>query len=331
VGGDAAAVKWLLDPEWGDLIREADARRPETPCTSDLPAESELFLQLLRERHFGVANGIVDLPEFELPAARRWGDLGDLQAFLRESLCDNHVRFYGGPLDPPGEEGPAVERREIDGVLVIRLRRLYGTPEDHRVLAEWSADADADFAYDRIVIDSRHNVGGNDGFVYDWMARRLRAVKGFASDTEWVVGGEPLGLWNRSVWRNALYGEELRARPEGGLELVSETYDLPGGDRPWHGRMLVLVDRASRSSGESSAWLLREGLGARLVGEPTYGMIEYGNVVPYLLPSSGLAVVLATKRNDYGFPVEQVGFPVDVPLDPETPIEDVVRRFDTFV
>jgi hypothetical protein len=319
-------VKWLLDPAWGDLIREADARTPDTRC-GDLSVDDELFTELLRERHFGVANGLVELPPVELPAAKTWGELGELQEFLRESLCDNHVRFYGAPPDPPGEEGPAVERREIDGVLVIRLRRLYGTPEDHRVLAEWSADADADFAHDRIVVDLRHNIGGNDGFVYDWMERRLRAVEGFASDTSW----DSLATWNRAVWRNALYGENLPERPDGKLELVQETYDLPPGDRPWNGRMLVLVDRASRSSGESSAWLLREGLGARILGEPTFGMIEYGNVVPYLLPRSGLAISLATKRNDYGFSIERVGFPVDQPLDPATPVEDVARQFDSFV
>jgi hypothetical protein len=323
-------VKWLLDPAWRELIREADARTPDTPC-GDLEADGELFAELLRERHFGVANGIVDLPPFELPAARTWGELGELQEHLRASLCDNHVRFYGGPTDPPGEDGPAVERREVDGVLVVRLRRLYGTPEDHRVLAAWSADADRAFAFDRIVVDLRHNTGGNDGFVYDWMQRRSRGVEGFASDTSWVIGGQRLGEWNRCVWRNALYGEELPARPEGELELEHEEYDLPEGDLPWDGRMLVLVDRASRSSGESSAWLLREGLGARLLGEPTFGMIEYGNTVPYLLPRSGLAVSLATKRNHYGFPVERVGFPVDEPLDPDTPVEDVARRFDTFI
>jgi hypothetical protein len=50
-----------------------------------------------------------------------------------------------------------------------------------------------------------------------------------------------------------------------------------------------------------------------------------------VLPESGLAISLATKHNDYGFPIEHVGFPVDAPLDPATPVEDVVRQFDTFV
>jgi hypothetical protein len=60
-------------------------------------------------------------------------------------------------------------------------------------------------------------------------------------------------------------------------------------------------------------------------------MIEYGNIVQYVLPRSRLVVSLPTKSNDYGFPVERVGFPVDLPLDPATPVEDVARRFDAFV
>ena len=60
------------------------------------------------------------------------------------------------------------------------------------------------------------------------------------------------------------------------------------------------------------------------------GMIEFGNIAPYALPS-GLVIDLPTKSNDYGFPVESVGFPVDVELDPATPVEEVARAFDAFV
>jgi C-terminal processing protease CtpA/Prc len=95
--------------------------------------------------------------------------------------------------------------------------------------------------------------------------------------------------------------------------------------------MLVLVNRGTRSSGESSAWMLRAGLGARLLGGPTAGMIEYGNIVPYVLPESGLVIQLPTKRNNYGFAVESVGFPVDVPLDDNVAAEEVASEFESFV
>jgi C-terminal processing protease CtpA/Prc len=102
----------------------------------------------------------------------------------------------------------------------------------------------------------------------------------------------------------------------------------PAGSRQWHGRMLVLVDGATRSSGESSTLMLRAGLGARVAGTRTAGMIEYGNIVPYLLPHAGLHIALPTKHNDFGEPVEMVGFPVDVELDPTMPLDAVADRFD---
>jgi hypothetical protein len=92
--------------------------------------------------------------------------------------------------------------------------------------------------------------------------------------------------------------------------------------------MLVLVDGGTRSSGESSMWMLRHGLGARVLGRPTAGMIEFGNIVPYLLPHAGLHVELASKHNDYGEPVELIGFRVDLDLDPATPLDRVAADFD---
>lgn len=326
-------VPWLFDPDYPDLpalARDAESRTPDMRC-GDLAADAELFEQLLRERHMGVATGRVELPSFELPAARTWGDLGELQEQLREQLCDNHFRFYGAPREPTSYGGPPVERRVVGDVLVVRIARLHGTPDDERALAAWAADADRDFEHDRIVVDLRGCIGGNDAYTYEWAGRRMRGAEGWASDDTWVVGGQGLSLWNRGVWRHALHGTGLPEPLAGELEIVHEEDDIPAGDLQWNGRMVVLADGLTRSSGESSAWLLRHGMGAPLVGEPTIGMIEYGNVIPYVLPTSGLAVSLATKRNDFGIPVERRGFPVDVPLDPATPVEDVARRFDQFL
>jgi len=352
VGGEAAAVslylqrtlRWLFDPdspELGTLAREADARTSATPCDPDaLEADTALFTRLLRERHFGVATGRVALPDVTLPRAETWGELGALRDELRAALVDEHIRIFGAPRASVADDGPAVERDVVAGVLVLRIRRLVGTPDDERLLTAWAAGADGDFAHDRIIVDLRGNSGGNDGHTHDWASRRLRAVERFCTSAGWSVRGKPLGYWNAVAWRQAIHGLDgaspsLLARrhdpqPDDELEVDVETHDLTAGDLPWAGRMLVLVDGRTRSSGESSAWLLRSGLGARLVGEPTFGMIEYGDIVQYALRRSGLVIALPTKSNDFGFPVE-IGFPVDVPLDPSTPVADVARRFDTFV
>jgi hypothetical protein len=277
---------------------------------------------------------------------RTWGAaVAELQFDLREALRDEHVRLFGAPRwrDGRGEEeepGPAVEETLVAGVLVLRVRRLLGDPEDETQLARWHADADRHFSFDRIVLDLRGNPGGNDGHTYEWARRRFRPVPRHVRESLWEVRGRPLGNWNLFAWRAVrdatavpphLVAGKHDPLPEDRIELRHTEYPLEAGDRPWHGEMLVLVDRRTRSSGESSAWMLRDGLGARLVGSPTTGMIEYGNIVPYVLPDSGRVIQLPTKRNDYGFPVESVGFPVDVPLADDVPAAEVAAAFDSFL
>jgi hypothetical protein len=352
-------IEWLLDPqgvELPGLAREAETRTPESPCDADaLARDADELRRLVRERHFGVATGLVGCPDDVVDAwsrrlARRprtWSEaVTELQFDLRDALRDEHVRVFGAPRWRDGgaeqdEPGPAVESRVVDGALVLQVRRLVGDRNDEALLAQWSADADRHFAFDRIILDLRGNTGGNDGHTLAWAERRFRYVPRHVRDSVWAVRGTPLSLWNYAAWREArdgtdavpprLIAERHAPRPADEIALVHTDWPLEAGDRPWDGTMLVLVDRRTRSSGESSAWFLRDGLGARLVGTPTTGMIEYGNVAPYVLPGSGFAIYLPTKHNDYGMRVESVGFPVDAPLEDGVPADDVAARFDTFV
>lgn len=351
-----AGIPWLLDPSSDrlrSLAREAAGRTQHAVCDPEaLARDSRLLRDLVGQRHFGVAAGRVEPAELDEVFAnwerclarhpQTWGAAtAGLQADLRRVLRDRHVRIFGAPNDLPDAEGPAVEARDVGGVLVLRVRRLLGDPADERALAAWVAGADRHFAYARIVVDLRGNRGGNDGHTYAWARRRLRAAAGFVRTAGWAIGGVPLGSWNAAAWAQArdgledvppalLAGRHVPSRRDV-LAVVEEEHAIEPGDLPWDGRMVVLVDRGTRSSGESSAWLLRRGLGATLAGEPTAGMIEYGNIVPYVLPGSELVIHLPTKSNDFGFPVEEVGFPVDVPLGIGVTAADVARDFDAFI
>ncbi|HJU37123.1 MAG TPA: S41 family peptidase [Gaiellaceae bacterium] len=316
--------------------------------------DAESLSRLLRERHFGVATGLVEPPDEALAvwerrlagSPRTWGAaVAELQFDLREALRDEHVRILGAARRRDGrveeeEPGPAVEETVVAGVLVVRVRRLIGDPADETQLARWRAAADRHFSYDRIVVDLRANPGGNDGHTFEWAQRRFRAVRRHVRESLWAVRGRPLGNWNAFAWRAAsdatavpphLVAGRHDPLPDDRIELHRAEHPLEAGDRPWNGEMLVLVDRRTRSSGESSAWLLRDGLGARLVGSPTTGMIEYGNIVPYVLPESGLVIQLPTKHNDYGFTVESVGFPVDVSLADDAPAAEIAAEFESFL
>lgn len=96
-------------------------------------------------------------------------------------------------------------------------------------------------------------------------------------------------------------------------------------EHPFTGRIFVLVDRYSGSSGESAPWALKNALGATLVGERTRGCWKYGNQATYVLPNTGTRWQLSTKKNVLEQPVESVGNPVDVYLEaPAAPIEDIL-------
>jgi len=357
----SCGIEWLLDPEQPNLRSlaiEATGRAPADRCDAHaLARDAELLVQVLSERHFGAATGIAD-GGAAVDVVNAWRDLLDrghrtwgeavapLQSGLREALRDEHIKVLGAPAQtdnrgPEDDDGPAVEERVVDGVLVLRVRRLIGARADELRLAEWTASADRHFAHDRIVIDLRGNRGGNDGHTWRWAERRLHDAPLFARDSAWTVRGSPLGSWNAAAWIEARDGIDavppaLREshhdpRPGDRIERVDESEGIAAGDLGWHGRMVVVVDRRTASSGESSAWLLRLGLDAVLVGEPTNGMIEYGNTCPYVLPESGLVLQLPTKHNDFGRPVESVGFPVDIALDPQTPVDDIVRNLDAYV
>lgn len=359
-----AGVDWLLDPDNPDTVaklRAAAARTPADACdpaaiADDLP----VLLTLLRERHFGVATGVCDgtgLAEWAQRWQRRladtrpgtWGDAIGLDLLdLRRMLGDAHTKalLHEDPerlaaADPRAREpvfeddGPAYEERVVDGVLCLRVRRLYGDEDDERALAAWREAHERHFAHDRIVVDLRGNRGGNDGHLYEWAEpHNPREVEATPPDRMWFVDGRPLGGWNSIVQMSAVNGfvpplsEDYRVtpRPDAQLAVADGNGVIAPGDQPWNGRMVVLTDRRTVSSGESSAWALRQMFGARLIGGPTEGCISFGFIVPYLLPCSGMRISLPTKQNRYP-DVEFVGVPVDVPLDARTPPAEIVERF----
>src|SRR5205823_13000184 len=77
----------------------------------------------------------------------------------------------------------------------------------------------------------------------------------------------------------------------------------------------VLIDRQSASSGESSAFVLRQALGATILGERSAGYLTFGNQRPIILPRSGVQIMVPTKRNWFDTPMETVGVPVDFYLE----------------
>jgi hypothetical protein len=368
LGPEQSGVRWLLDRESAELARlatDAHGRTANSPCDPDaVAADLAMLPELLAQRHFGAAAGLVTPGQLDeanrlIMAARQrvlasrpacWGDaLGDLNDALRMTMRDRHLRLQGSRdsairADEPAavidERAPAVEVATHADVLCVIVRRLWGGADDDRLLWAWARDSLQHFEHDRIVVDLRGNGGGNDAITLEWISPVLppaAMVPGTAAG--WFIGDTPLGIWNSVAMIEASQGaaavpswhrDHLREpAPDDTLTVrAQDDYPLEPGTRPWAGRMLVLVDRNTFSSGESSAWMLQHALGGRLVGGRTGGAIEYGNIVPYLLPASGLHVMLPTKHNDFGQPVELVGLPVHAALESRTPVTEVAAAFD---
>ena len=366
---ERSGVRWLLDPATPELAGLAHAVQSRTEGTKCEPqavaADLSMLPQLVRERHFGIATGLVarkaaDQAEQLILEARdrvlserpqSWGEaLADLNDQLRICLRDRHVALRGSgqsrirsdePVAAVDQNAPAVEVEDLHGVLCVTIRRFFGGAGDDKRLWEWAGDSLSHFSHERIVVDLRGNEGGNDAIMLEWLLPVLQAgVRIPGTSTGWFVGEAPLGLWNSAAlieardgpaavpsWHRAhrhvpAPGDVLQVRKEG------DDGPLQAGIRPWGGKMLVLLHGQTKSSGESAAWMLQHAVRGLLIGARTAGMIEYGNIVPYLLPASGLHIGLTTKHNDYGVAIELVGLPVQTELDPRTPLSTVARAFE---
>lgn len=357
-----SGVDWLIDPEHARMVELGAAlreRTPETPVDLDaLDQDIDLLASLIRDRHAFVVLGrcAEDAADDVLARWRSrlrrerpstWGEaVGEVVPQLREALGDNHLAMGSDatsrarrPVQGP-DPGPAWESRDsatTDDVAVVRIRTLTEDATTSAALIAGREDR-SPFASDRIVVDLRGNGGGDDSFVQRWVAPMVSA--GFSTPTVSClsVGDSPLMIWNHLAFLRLRHPDQpspsallpLRHTPSPGDELSVRDVGghVPVGETPWRGRMLVLVDGGTASSGESAAWFLREAVGARIAGGRTLGLFESANMAPYVLPHAGLTVTLPSQWVRTPEPVEFVGLRLDHELDVRTPLADVARDFD---
>jgi len=100
--------------------------------------------------------------------------------------------------------------------------------------------------------------------------------------------------------------------------LESSLNPLLGPDA-FRGRLFVLIDPKTKSSGEWTALYLQKHPNTILVGENTYGMIHFGNSGVLRLPHSQLDITLCMKINELtdGRFFEKTGVPPDVHISGE--------------
>jgi hypothetical protein len=270
-----------------------------------------------------------------------------------------NVRCEGAPGDIPFErllpdpnlslklhdDGPPYEWHKVGRAVVIRLKDLHGSPAHQANLKQLAADYDAQKSAPEIVFDFRGNGGGDDGYVWSWIKKAARGTSAPAFVDVTSASATACGDWNYLVEQQiedktidsaagrAARETFLAAHPLGGGPTGASGDVFDGSSSafvsktPYHGRIFVLVDRYSGSSGESAPLELRAALGATIVGERTGGYLEYGNLRPYLMPRTGVGWELGSKRNIFAAPSDGVGIAVDAYLSPdllEAPVETLL-------
>lgn len=231
------------------------------------------------------------------------------------------------PADPGAD---VYTYQPMGDVGLITLRNFKGPPEAWARLRQFVADYPRHRRHKLLVFDLRGNGGGDDGVVYEWLDQAVRGPW-YGSGELWVQGSfYPCFTWNLLVRRQIKDGsidqpdaiaERQAQRAKWPLPPRPSRHAFDGGKveghakAPFTGRIIVLVDRNSISSGESGAYALQRATGALLVGERTGGFLQYGNAPSFVLPRTGMAWVVSTKRNYFESSVEGVGHEVSIYLD----------------
>lgn len=240
------------------------------------------------------------------------------------------------------QEEPAYRWHAEGDTAVIRISRLGGSTADLENLEQFVRDYPKHARFPHLVFDFRGNGGGNDGYVYRWVAQAKRGLWFSGADTRIVGGLFPCADWDRVVRIQLLDGTvdsapakalraDLRAKwprhPPDQREVFRDGLIHDQAQAPYTGTIQVLVDRRSGSSGESAPWVLQQALGATVIGERTAGYSAFGDVVTVVLPRTGLQFNVPTKRNWFSSPMEAVGIPNDVYLsNPEAPVDALLPR-----
>jgi len=186
-----------------------------------------------------------------------------------------------------------------------------------RRLAGMETTADTLRHYDRVILDLRGNGGGSDSPAMTW----CRNFSGQAF--EWECGA--------TLWRDET--DHLRRWSSwiGGhlSDMLGPAPDVP----PYPGEILVLVDKAVASSGETFTMLAGQITGAIIVGENTSGCVSYGNIERHApLTTSRLHLTFGRTKFvvDWVEPNrEGVGFFPDYWLDEQDPVAFIAnQRFE---
>lgn len=282
------------------------------------------------------------------------GSLGhDLGRVLNDAHL--HVRHSRHPTlskEARGDDpGPAWESSTLSHIRAIRIRTLDGSDGAESLLRAGAANHADDFAARDMIVDLRGNGGGDDSYITTWFTPHVRASWTVPYQEQGMTlssSGSSIVYWNYATWLRlnhhtlpaAFTAAHLQPRHDDRVLITTSNLTAdetihattvstgPADRAAWTGRMIVVVDGGTGSSAESAALLLKNAFGAVVVGNASYGVIDFGNSTPYYLPVSGMEVHVPAQANNWGAPVDFTGIQPDVPLPAATPLPYIAMNFN---
>lgn len=243
---------------------------------------------------------------------------------------EHTLHFTRRPVSPVSlvrpPEVPAYQLAVVDDTSVITLRSFAMATARAAQLRQFVADYTLHAQQPKILFDLRHNNGGTLQYLQQWLRQAVCGLWHSYPRLEIVGALWPCSHWNLLVEQQIREGrvdtEEARVERERLREGWPATRPAfvssldPGvrdshGTHPYAGRVYVLLNRHSGSSGELAAVELQRALGAILIGERSAGAMQYGEARRFVLPHTGLVCQVPTKRFFFDEEVEAVGVPVD--------------------
>ncbi len=244
-------------------------------------------------------------------------------------------------LNDKDREPPKTIGVALGGTVYLRLGT--SSPKEEEGVSTLLDSADAAASARAIIADLRGNGGGFPLYFDTWASglfRGVRSIGGVVRLTSETTQQAEFNLITNILARG-IGGPRVEAFISGeaaeGLVSLIEAEAASGGaswrdveesplnltgraDRPFAGKMLLIVDRGCASACEEAVETARDVFDAVVVGTNTWGVHAFLEPYPYRLPKSGLVVRAASKMQDpawldSGEFREERGFVPDVWMD----------------
>jgi hypothetical protein len=215
------------------------------------------------------------------------------------------------------------------GITVIENRRLYSISNDDKELDKFVSVSSALRKEKSIILDIRHNAGGGDRYVFDWMS-------GYTG--EWVCPYSCFlgGMHTKTIFEsiktmyNLDYGKyEKEAEIPGWYDTSYAELDTPYSN---HNLLFALTDPWVASSGETFLAVLRETQNTILVGINSCGMRTSANNREIYLPYSKTCINCGTDINlpSNLFWSDGIGYEPDLWVEPSLSKERVIKFIEYY-